>query len=46
MARYTLILKDLTYFKLMKIAIENNLSFGKLINKILEEYIENYEKGK
>jgi predicted DNA-binding ribbon-helix-helix protein len=38
MPRYPLIISDETYTKLIVIARAKNLSMGKLINTILEEY--------
>lgn len=35
MARYNLIIKDETYYKLMQMALEKQISMGRLLNDIL-----------
>jgi len=46
MARYNLILKDIVYVKLLGIAAEKKVTLGKLINSILEEFVNEYEKAR
>jgi len=46
MPRYNLILRASTYIKLVKIAGEKGITLGKLLNQIIEEYIERYEMSK
>ena len=44
MPRYSLIMRDRTYLKLMQIASQRNVSIGKLINQVLEAFVSNYEQ--
>jgi len=39
-------MKATTYVKLLKVASEKGITLGKLLNQILNEYIERYEMGK
>ena len=39
MARYSLILKDETYAKLLLLAAREKMTLGKFLNKILEEFV-------
>lgn len=41
MARYTLIMKDEVYIALIQIGAARGLSFGKLVNQVLSEYVAN-----
>jgi len=43
MARYSLIIKDVTYAKLLTLAAKEGLTLGKFLNKILDEYVEMME---
>ena len=44
MPRYNLVMRDRTYLKLMQIAAQRNVSLGKLINQVLEAFVNNYEQ--
>ncbi len=46
MAKYTLILPDELYIKVVKIASEEGISVGKLLNKIIKAWVDAYEKEK
>ena len=39
MARYGLIMKDATYMKLMKLAAEQGISMGRLLNDIVDKAV-------
>ena len=45
MARYGIIMKDVTYMKLMNICLEKSMTMGKLINVILDEYVQEEKLG-
>ena len=45
MARYSLVLPDVVYIKLVEIANKEQLSIGKLLNMIIKAWIEEYERG-
>ena len=44
MAKYSLILRDATYTKLLIMASERHISLGKFINEILDKLTENIGK--
>jgi hypothetical protein len=45
MARYQLIVKDVTYIRLAQEALKRGKTLGKLLNEILDSYVERLEKG-
>jgi hypothetical protein len=46
MARYTLIIKDSTYAKLLLMAAERKMTLGKFLNEALDKVAEVYESEK
>jgi len=45
MPAYNLLVKKEVYVKLVEIAMEKGISLGKLINIVLEEFVEKYSKN-
>jgi len=45
MARYSLIVKDETYMCLVREAMRQGKTFGKLVNEILNDYAEKLRRG-
>lgn len=44
MARYPLIMKDVTYTKLLLMASQRNMTLGKFLNELLEKITEELDK--
>jgi len=44
-ARYSLILRDATYVRLVEWAGQEHISVGKLLNKLIEAAVRDWERG-